>query len=67
MLVSGAGETSRGSILFGERYMETDEHQQMFFDEAKSWVKILDEMGTEKILSTWNYDWVKKILEMPVV
>jgi len=41
-------------MMFAQQYMETDEHADMFCEEAKGWFKDLSKLDEEKIATTWR-------------
>lgn len=47
--------------------METDEHEDIFADEADMWATMIDSTSTEQILRTHGQHcpWIKKILDVP--
>ncbi len=49
-------------------FMETDEHEQIFADEAEMWAETLTSRTQEEVLSTHgsHCPWVQKILDLPV-
>lgn len=38
---------------FCQQFIETDEHEDIFFEEAKMWERELAKMSDEKIATTW--------------
>lgn len=50
---SGTPTVGGSSLFFCQDFMETDEHESMFRQEAQSWVKTLKETSVEEATRIW--------------
>jgi hypothetical protein len=55
MMMNASPLTTLGSAVVGmcDQYMETNEHQRMFMDEAKMWMKDKKLASLESIAKVW--------------